>query len=193
MPHVAGLEPAVGGEDLRRLPRVVVVAAHDVRAAHEYLALRVGLDFDAGERQPDRADAIIFGTVRRDDARLGHAVALKNPDPSAEEGVGERGRKRRAAGDEEAQPTADALAPLREDEPARDLLLNLKQRRNLLALVSEFGVTLPDAQGPVEKLRLPAALRRPLLDDSVEDLLEEARHGGHDRGPHFAQVLGDHV
>src|SRR5947209_5826661 len=37
--HIAGLEPAVGGEGRGRLLRLVVVAEHDVRAARLYLAV----------------------------------------------------------------------------------------------------------------------------------------------------------
>src|SRR5437870_9283236 len=125
---------------------MVVVAAHQVRPAHEYLAVRVNTNLYAGERQADRAYAIVFRTVRRDDARLGHPVTLKNLHARAEKRIGEDGRERRAARDEEAEPPAHALAPLRKDEPARDLLLNLKQRRHRLALIQKFSVALPDAE-----------------------------------------------
>src|SRR2546423_7192665 len=89
--------------------------------------------------------------------------------------------------------TAVPLAPLREDETACSLLQNLKERRNLLAAVNEFRVSLPDAERPVEEFRLPAARRRPLLHDLVEDLLEQARHGGHNRRAYLAQVLADQI
>src|SRR5207248_2002391 len=113
--NVARLEPSVLGEDRRGLVRMVVVAAHHVGPAHEYLALLVCPHLDAGERQADRADAVVFGPVRRDDAGLRHAVALQYRHARAEECVRERGRQRRSARHEEAQPAPDALAPLRED------------------------------------------------------------------------------
>jgi hypothetical protein len=51
--HVAGLEPTIFSEDGRRFVGLVVVAAHDVRPAHEQFALRVEAQLDAGEWQPD--------------------------------------------------------------------------------------------------------------------------------------------
>src|SRR5438105_15579831 len=129
---------------------MVVVAAHHVWPAHEYLALFVGLYLDAGERQADRADAVVFGPVRRYDAGLRHAVALQYRHARAEEGIRERGREGRSARDEESQPTADALAPLRQDEAARRLLHNLEESRNALAPRNGSPVSLPALPTPLQ-------------------------------------------
>ena len=50
-----------------------------------------------------------------------------------------------------------------------------------------------DAERPVEDLGLRAALRRAVCDDPVVDLLEDARHAGHERRLDHGEVLDDLV
>src|SRR6201999_4241410 len=60
---VAGLEPAVGGEDLLRSLRLVEVAAHDVGPARLDLAVHGDSHFDVAYGTAHRADAVVFRVV----------------------------------------------------------------------------------------------------------------------------------
>jgi len=82
--NVAGCKPAIIYYRLSRF-RVAVITAHDVWPAHQDLAIFRDRDVDAGECFADRADAIIFRPVGANDAGFGHAIALQDVDPGAEE------------------------------------------------------------------------------------------------------------
>src|SRR3954453_23601015 len=114
--EVAGAEPAVAGQRLRRRLGPVPVAVEDLRAADEDLAvLAVEPDLDPRQRPPDATrDARAVVEVRDVEPRLGAAVALARglAEPRLDP-LRQRRRRRRRAGDREAQRAqvgvADAL------------------------------------------------------------------------------------
>ena len=75
-----------------------------------------------GKRRADGAEAPVargvFVVARR--RALGQAVALEDPDPDRVEELRDLLGERRAARDRRAEPSAEALADLREDEPVGD-------------------------------------------------------------------------
>src|ERR1044071_9341699 len=188
--YVAGLKPAVFHHSTGCL-RVIVVAAHDVRAAHENLSIFGYPDIDSGKDQTHRAGLVVVGSIRGDDAGFSHAEALKDGDVRSPESVRERGRKGCAARNEVTQTASDARAPFREDEAARKLMLEFKQRRHRLSLIFQLGVTLADFERPREQLGFPAPGGHAFFDDALVDLFKQARHGGHNRGAHIVQMFAD--
>src|SRR5205085_3445667 len=187
--HVAGLEPAVGGEGRGRLLRLVVVAEHDVRAARLYLAVGRCTDFDVAYRPPHGADAVVFGAVGRDDGRsLRQPVALHDGQPRAVEDEAEFFGQSRAAGGEDAYATAHALAPLREDEARGEPLLRREERRHAPFPDDVERPTLRDAYRPHQHRRLKAAALGRLVLDALVDFLVEARHGDDDCRVNLAHI-----
>ena len=192
---VAGLEPAVFGEDLARRVGLVVVAAHDVGAARLDLAVRGDAHLDVADGAADRADAIVFQAVDGDDGRgLGQPVALDDGQPRAVEdvarappGAPRRPRRRGVY----ARPSPRATS--RRRAARRRLCLKSEQRADGLA--SEHGRArplLPDVDGP--RQQTPSSTRPPsaaLLLDARVNLLEEARDGDDDRRAHLAHVVAD--
>ena len=80
---ISGREPIVAHHRQRRF-RVPIVPAHHVRSAHQHFAVIGDRYFNAPEWLANRADAIVAGTIRTDDAGFGHAIALQDPDAGAE-------------------------------------------------------------------------------------------------------------
>ena len=99
------------------LARRLEVAARDVLAAHEDLAVVGDADLDAGDRRADRSLARLERVVQRDDRRgFGEAVALDDGEPHAPPELLEVGRQRRGADDERPELQAErrvhaAVAP----------------------------------------------------------------------------------
>ena len=56
---IAGVEPAVGVQHLSRGLRCLPVAAHDVGAASEQLAVVSDTDLHLGQRSTDRTDPLL--------------------------------------------------------------------------------------------------------------------------------------
>ena len=77
---VAGVEPAIGVDDLRRLLGLVEVPLHDLWPAGQDLAGGgVDLDLRLGHRLADRAELEVLGSVDGEQRRrLGQAVALQD-------------------------------------------------------------------------------------------------------------------
>ena len=85
------------------------------------------------------------------------------------------------AGDAGAQPAAEGLADLGEDELVGERVLGVERRRAPTragapeVVLGDLGVLAGDADGPLEDLVLGAAARPRLGRDPVVDLLEDAR------------------
>src|ERR1041384_3235044 len=84
--HVASRKPTIAHDRLSRF-WMTIVATHDVAPAHEHLTIFGDLHFDFAEGFADRSDAIIVRTIRANDAGFGHAIALENVYPRAEERI----------------------------------------------------------------------------------------------------------
>ena len=107
---VAGVQPAVGVDGLGRLLRVVAVALHHQRPAHEQFAV-VG-DAQLGRRDglADGADADAVGRVHRGGAGgLGHAPDLAARQPEGEDELEGLGVDGRGAGGRELHPVQSQL------------------------------------------------------------------------------------
>ena len=101
----------------------------------------------------------------------------------------ERGR----AGDEEAHPSAEAVADLAEDQPVEERVLQLEVRRDRLALVLELLDLEADREGGVEDLLLEPALLLLHRHDPAVCLLEDARCRAHERRLDDGEVVDDLV
>ena len=114
--YVAGMEPAVPERGGRRLGGVVV-AAGDVAAAHQDLAVVGDGDLDAGDRLAHGPAPGAEGMVEGDDRRgLGQAVALDDQEPEPRPERLQPGIERRRADDERPelpaeQPVDPPVAP----------------------------------------------------------------------------------
>ena len=176
---VTAVEPAVVVDGLGRRIRVVVVAAEDDAALDQHLAVVGDLDGGAWHGSTDAADADRVRPVQRA-ARggLGQSVALEDRHADAAEEVPEPGAQRRAAGDRVLHPAAEQLAKLAVDQPVEQPVLE-PQGEPGAALVLGLAVGDRDVGGAVEDLALAVRLR--LGRGGVVDLLEDARHGQHER------------
>ena len=122
--EVAGVEPAVVLEHLGGGGGVVPVAAEDVRAHEQDLAVVGDVHRSAGERPTDRADAQRGGAVDgRRAGGLGEAVALEDRDADAAEEVPEPDAQRGAARHRPGDPPAHRGAELGVDEPVEQRVL----------------------------------------------------------------------
>ena len=156
---VAGAEPAVGVEHLRRRLGVLVVAGEDGLAADQELAVvgdpQLEARAAAGPTVPNRQRS---GRVRRRRRRaLGQAVALEDPDPDRVEELGDLLDERRAARDRRPQAPAEPLADLREDEPVGDAVLQRSSAdRHGRPWPAAAAHAPPDAERPVGEPALDA-------------------------------------
>ncbi len=102
---VAGVEPAVGVEDRGG---IFVVAARDVLAANQNLAIVGDADLDALDGRTDRALARLERVIERDDrCGFGQAVPLDDREPHAPPEFLEVGRQRRGADDKRPELEAE--------------------------------------------------------------------------------------
>src|SRR5690606_36526337 len=97
--------------------------------------------------------------------------------------------QRRRAGDEEAEPAAEAIADLGEDQLVGDGRLDGEQAPRLLAALAQPRDLGADADRPAKDLELEAAGVTHLADDLVVDLLEDARRRRHEGGADDGEVL----
>ena len=100
-------------------------------------------------------------------------------------------RQRRRAGDEVAHAAAERLLDPIEHEPVGDLELEREQAARLLALLAQLRAFFADRDRPLEDLNLERAAFLRLLDDAVVDLLEDPRHGGHQRRPYDREIVDE--
>ena len=81
-PDIAGVEPTLRVDGLRRRFRQFVIALHHLGSTDQNLAIVSDSDFGAGDRPPDRADPEALQRIEvRDRAGLGESVALEDLDP----------------------------------------------------------------------------------------------------------------
>ena len=100
---------------------VVPVAAHDVRAAQQQLAVLVDAHGGPGQRAPHGADPVVVRGVDGERAGgLGQAVALEDRHARAAEEVDEPVAERSAAGDGEGAAAAEGLADPPVDEAVEE-------------------------------------------------------------------------
>ena len=170
-PEVAGVEPSVD-EGLARRVGVLVVAAEDVVAAKEDLAVLGDLHLNALESLADRSEAVAL--TRVDDRRgrgLGHAVSLEDRDAAGVEELEDLGRDRCSAG--YALPDAPAEQP--SDVPVERLLCLVERLaqlgRNLLAALLGLPHPYPDLDGLADRVRIVGVRHRQRVE-----LLEDPRH-----------------
>ena len=154
---VAGVQPAVAqrlGAQFRLLP----VAVHQQRPAHQNFAVVGDPDLDVLQRRADRAELDAAAAIAADDRRgLGLAVALQQPEAEGGEEDADFVVERRAARDQRLQPAAEAGADLVAHQPIDDPVDEPVPRavivsRALVALAAEFD-------GRPEQPRLQPALR----------------------------------
>ena len=105
----------------QHLPRglfVLVVAGEDRLAADQKLAVLGSTNLEAGQRRADAAEAEAIRPVDRGrGCALRQAPALDDQDVERVEEFTDLFRERRAAGDAEAQPSAQPVLHLAVDEP----------------------------------------------------------------------------
>ena len=117
---VPGVQPALGVERLGGRVGVVVVALHDSGTTQQHLAVLGDADLGARQRPADRAVAVGLGAVDEGcRARLGEPVALGDLHAHGVEPARDVLVQRRRAGDEEADPSTEAVADLGADRACR--------------------------------------------------------------------------
>ena len=117
LPMSPVLSQPSGAEHGGRRLGLLVVALEDGLRAHLDLAVVGDPDLEARQRLPDRAEAVDVGPVRAAGGRaLGEAVALRDADPDRVEELDDLLRERSAARAGHAEPAAERLADLAEDE-----------------------------------------------------------------------------
>src|SRR5204863_6609540 len=105
--QVTGVKPALGVERLSGLLGPVIIALHDVGAAHADLAVYGDLHLNLRQDRTDRAETCPAGTAAGDHrSGLGQAVPLIHREPSAMKEAGHLGVERCPAADEKPDATA---------------------------------------------------------------------------------------
>src|SRR5262249_47680583 len=132
---VAGVEPAVGAEDLvGGLGLLEVAERRDVRPARQDLAVRCDLELDAGQRLPHGPELVPVRSIEREArAGLGKPVAVEKKNARGVKELGDVARERSAARHGPAQAPAEGGVELREDELVGDLALELERTGHGLA------------------------------------------------------------
>ncbi len=166
--------------------RVAPVALHDRFAAHQDLAVRGDPDLDAGDR---RADAVQLDPARGVDAHhrraLGLAVALEHRQAQRREEQADVVIERGAARDQRLHAAAEARAGLLAHQPVEQAVEQPLREREAARLLVGLAA---ERHGPLEQLRLQAALARDRIEDALAHHLVEPRHAGHHRRPRLEQV-----
>ena len=178
---VAGVQETVVVDGLLGRGLVAPVAAQDVRTADQHLAVLGDPDRRPRDRPPDRSDP---DRMRQVDARapggLGEAVALADGDADTAEEVAEPRAERSAAADRVRDVAAEQGRDLGVDQPVEKRVLGLQQRGDAPGL-QRLAVLDGDVLGLIEDAALDRALGVSLGVGAVEDLLEDAGDGQHER------------
>ncbi len=171
-----------------------MVAAHHARALMRISPSSAISTSVPGERPADGSEPVCARAVEeRRGGRLRQAVALENLDADRVEPLRDVVVERGRAGDEEAQPAAEAFPDGREDELVGELVLHRIQRRRRSSGLAGLRHPQPDTDRPVEDLLLGAALFLHHSVDAGVGLLEDPRRGTHERRPNHREVLDDLV
>ena len=117
---VAGFEPAIRGEDFAGGFGILVIALHDARAFGENFAVIGNADLHVRDGTAGTAHAIVGIIVGEDGRSFREAVTLIDGNTDGPEKFSERFRKRRAAGENQAQLSAGAGANFGIDETVGD-------------------------------------------------------------------------
>ena len=151
------------------------------RPADQDLAVVGDPHLGAGQRQPDRAELAVVRPVDEAAApRLGQPVAFEDQHARRVEELGDVLVERRRAGDEVADPAAEPLPHLANTSRSASPYFRptcsgiaAPRRRALLTRC-------PSSMAQAKMRALTPPSRAPWTP-RVVDLLEDARHGGHDR------------
>ena len=147
---VAGVQPAVGVERLGRALGIVEVAAEDVAAAAEHLAVVGQAQLHAGDGPPHRARAHPDRVPRHGPGRLRESVELRQRHARAAEELEDLDRDRGRGRDRDPQVVEAEQLPGRSQRLGVDpLVLGRELDRELLAA----GPVLGDPRADLERLR----------------------------------------
>jgi hypothetical protein len=182
---VAGVEPAVLVESLRRLLGLLVVALEDVAAPADDLAVVGQLHLAAGNGRTDRAGLHLGGGPRHRATRLGHAVDLRQRDADGPEPGQDLGRDGGGAGDARLELVEADQGP---HAAKGDLVEELEGGQVFLggrAPVHPLDDRRGRGDGVVELVGLLRVGTERGVDAGV-DLLPHARNAEHEVGVHLA-------
>ena len=188
---VAGLEPAVFGENFAGGFGGSEIALHDARALGADFAIFGDANLDIQDGAAGTPDAI-SGIVAGEDGRgFRQTIALVNANTNGPEKFGEILGEWGATGKNDAQFAAGAGANLGVDELIGDGPFGTDgETGGLIAATPRRGFA-RGLDGEIENLALGAGGFTSLLHQAGINFFEEARHGGEDGGLHFQQSLGD--
>src|SRR5436190_16221301 len=161
MADVARAKPPVRSQSLLRGLLVLVVTGEDRVGPDQYLAVVGDAQIDAGQRRPDGPEAESRRAVDRCRGRaLRQSVALENQDVEGMEELDDLLRQRRAAGDADPQPSAQAVLDLRVHESVGELVLQCEPARQLASGLPQLARAPANAQRPRDQRPLDALLLR---------------------------------
>ena len=187
---VAGLEPTLAVEDLRRRLRLVPVARHDAGRAHDQLVELADAVLKSGQRPADAFGDVVFERADADDgAGLGESVALHERDAERDEDPCDVRGQGCAAADRNPQPPAEACADLRSDQviEQRGHQQTRVPARPTLAVLEAIPA---DAHRMFEQLALECGFAVEPFTQSGMNALEDPRDRDHDGRLDLQQILG---
>ena len=170
--EVARVQPAVDDRAEARVV-VLVVAAEDVRALDQDLAVLGDADLAARQRVADRAQPVVVDGLRRGHrGGLGHPVALHHRHAAGVEELEDLLRDRRGAGVGLLELAAEGAADVLEQRLVGLVVVGLQLGGDLLAGGLQRAHLQADADGALDLLRVAVG------GDERVDLLEDPRHRG---------------
>ena len=168
--EVAGVQPAVDDRAEARVV-VLVVAAEDVRALDQDLAVVGDLDLAARQRLADRAEPVVARRSGRGHrGGLGHPVALHHRHAAGVEELEDLLGDRRGAGVGLLELAAEHAADVLEQRLVGRVVVGLQLGGDLLAGGLQRAHLEPDADRALDLLRVAVG------GDERVDLLEDPRH-----------------
>jgi hypothetical protein len=183
------VEASGRSQGLRRRLGPLPVAPVATFGPGQDLAVCRELELDAREGQPHRAEPEAIRAVERQHrACLAEPVSLEDQDPECVEELGAFPRKRRATRPGEAQPSAQGLAELREDESARHGVLDPEPGRGRPPGLPA-PTPPPDANRPGEDRPPEARAGLDVGQDPSVPIPEEPGHGADEVGPLLPELV----
>ena len=188
---VAGFEPAIRGEDFARRFRILVIALHDAGAFGENFAVIGDADLHVGDGAAGTTHAIVWVIVGEDGRSFCEAVTLIDGNTDGPEKFSECLRKRRAAGENQAQVSAGAGANFGINQTVGDGPFQFQQKAAGFFARAPTGGFPGGLHSEIKNLAFGSGGLTSLLHQAGINFFEETRNGSDDGGTDFREGLRD--